>query len=155
MGDIIAVKFGLLDMFEHYAVYIGHGRVIHFAPSESSLEPSIHEADFEEFLGDKKEYYIMKFPEEHGEPKKNRVDIANNAACLQLFKFFEDHGYQLYSPKETVKRAKSRLGESDYNLALKNCEHFAIWCKTGIEESYQVKKFLKIINLISILVRHA
>ena len=51
--------------------------------------------------------------------------------------------YHLFTPEETVERAKSRLGETKYNLALNNCEHFAIWCKTGISESYQVKAVLK------------
>ena len=37
-------------------------------------------------------------------------------------------------------RALSRLGENKYNLIFNNCEHFAIWCKTGISESYQVEK---------------
>ena len=51
--------------------------------------------------------------------------------------------YHLYSPKETVRRARSRLGESSYNLATNNCEHFAIWCKTEIQESYQVKRVIR------------
>jgi hypothetical protein len=45
----------------------------------------------------------------------------------------------LYSPRETVKRAKSRTGSTDYNLVFNNCEHFALWCKTGRHESSQVK----------------
>ena len=45
----------------------------------------------------------------------------------------------LYSPKETVERAKSRLGEDKYNLAFNNCEHFALWCKTGLKESSQIE----------------
>jgi len=41
-----------------------------------------------------------------------------------------------------VERAKSRLGERAYNLLLNNCEHFAIWCKTGKSESTQVQNFI-------------
>ncbi len=51
----------------------------------------------------------------------------------------------LYSPEETVSRARSRLGESNYNLLLNNCEHFAIWCKTGLSKSYQIDEVLKIL----------
>ena len=47
-------------------------------------------------------------------------------------------GYHLYSPEETVNRALSRLGESRYDILTNNCEHFAIWCKTGVRESYQL-----------------
>lgn len=39
---------------------------------------------------------------------------------------------------EIVERAKSRLGETKYNLAFNNCEHFARWCVTGQHKSEQV-----------------
>jgi Lecithin retinol acyltransferase len=38
-----------------------------------------------------------------------------------------------------TERAKSRLGESEYNLLFNNCEHFATWCKTGAPASKQVE----------------
>ena len=45
-----------------------------------------------------------------------------------------------------VERAKSRLGEHDYNLLFNNCEHFASWCKTGNGNSRQIKDFLPIVD---------
>ncbi|GIO38840.1 hypothetical protein J41TS12_37010 [Paenibacillus antibioticophila] len=36
-----------------------------------------------------------------------------------------------YSKDEIILRAQSRLGESDYNLASNNCEHFVTWCRSG------------------------
>jgi len=36
-----------------------------------------------------------------------------------------------YTKNEIVQRAKSRLGESDYNLVWNNCENFATWCRCG------------------------
>ena len=47
-------------------------------------------------------------------------------------------GYHLYSAKETVARAKSCLGKAGYELLGNNCEHFALWCKTGVKTSHQV-----------------
>jgi len=38
-----------------------------------------------------------------------------------------------------IQRAKSRLGESKYSLLFNNCEHFATWCKTGLQDSEQVR----------------
>ena len=58
--------------------------------------------------------------------------------------------YRIYSPEETVARAESRLGERHYNIATNNCEHFAIWCKTGVSESTQVENFLLKISEIKI-----
>jgi Lecithin retinol acyltransferase/PspA/IM30 family len=51
-----------------------------------------------------------------------------------------------YIADVVVERAKSRLGEQEYNLLFNNCEHFTNWCKTGISDSKQIKDFLPIIN---------
>lgn len=42
-----------------------------------------------------------------------------------------------------IERAESRLGESCYSLIGNNCEHFAIWCKTGASYSTQVAAHLE------------
>jgi hypothetical protein len=46
---------------------------------------------------------------------------------------------QCSRPQTVIRRARSRLGEARYNLPFNNCEHFAVWCKTGRPESEQVK----------------
>ena len=55
-----------------------------------------------------------------------------------------------YIPDVVVERAKSRLGEHDYNLLSNNCEHFACWCKTGISDSKQVRNYLPAITTLDI-----
>jgi hypothetical protein len=47
-----------------------------------------------------------------------------------------------YLPEIVIDRAVSRLGEQKYNLLFNNCEHFATWCKTGKNESQQIKEFV-------------
>ncbi|NEN99069.1 MAG: NC domain-containing protein [Moorea sp. SIO3I7] len=49
-------------------------------------------------------------------------------------------------PDVVIRRAESRLGERQYNLIFNNCEHFANWCKTGKNESQQVKDFIPVIS---------
>ena len=86
-GDVIGVaRKKALRVYDHYAVYIGDGRVIHYAGTgnDFSGEITIHEADMKEFLKD---------------------DLFNN------------------------------------------CEHFAIWSKTNISESYQVKNKMKYLSV--------
>ncbi|NKE45708.1 hypothetical protein HB662_13035 [Roseomonas frigidaquae] len=39
--------------------------------------------------------------------------------------------------KESVRRAESNIGRSSYDLLQDNCQHFAIWCRTGIADSGQ------------------
>ena len=41
------------------------------------------------------------------------------------------------SPDVAIHRAKTKLGTKGYNFVTNNCEHFAIWCKTGQHESWQ------------------
>ena len=43
-----------------------------------------------------------------------------------------------HDPETVVSRAKSKLGERKYNPVTNNCEHFALWSKTGISSSEQV-----------------
>jgi hypothetical protein len=48
-----------------------------------------------------------------------------------------------------VNRAMSRLGENKYNLIFNNCEHFATWCKTGVNESKQINDFIPAIDKLN------
>ena len=54
-----------------------------------------------------------------------------------------------FLPDIVIERAKSRLGESDYNLVFNNCEHFATWCKTGLGESLQVQTVIPAVKVFN------
>jgi len=79
-----------------------------------------------------------------------------NETISQTPLFTFSHGLKIYIreyvkgfcfiPDTVIKRAKSRLGEQQYNLLFNNCEHFATWCKTGISDSKQIRDFLPIIT---------
>lgn len=117
-GDILCVeRWG--NLYRHYGVYIGHGKVIHYAGTggDWSGELSVREVPMKDFVRDANRYMICDFPKE--------CDVPD---------------YHLYSKKETVRRAYSRLGECDYDLLRNNCEHFAIWCRTNVSESRQVSR---------------
>ena len=51
------------------------------------------------------------------------------------------------SPARVVARARSRLGEREYDLIQRNCEHFATWCKVGTEHSRQIRNMIESLNL--------
>jgi hypothetical protein len=44
-----------------------------------------------------------------------------------------------FNENEIVHRARSRLGESRYDLLRNNCEHFCNWCRLGENRSLQVE----------------
>ncbi len=69
--------------------------------------------------------------------------LGLSVSCIRfLYEHFikEPH---LYSPEDTVHRAYSHIGDNDYNLITHNCEHFAIYCKTGIYDSKQVQNIIE------------
>ena len=159
-GDIIEVDRG---PYSHFAVYVGKGKVIHYAAKDGDFgeDICIHKADFDEFLKGEASYRILCFPDEYGNPDKRIINLASDETSDMLnyespFDIFKkiarSKDYHLYSNEETVERAKSKLGESKYSLAFNNCEHFAIWCKTGISESRQVEKIIRRLSPVSILI---
>lgn len=151
-GDIIGVK-RMGGIYEHYAVYIGNDEVIHYAGEDKDFNNNItiHKAPMKEFLRNSEKFFVLDFPDKYGKPTKINSSAALEGEMLGLFgNFTKQNDYHLYSPTETVMRAKSRIGENKYNLATKNCEHFAIWCKTGISESHQVNRVLEFITTLII-----
>ena len=76
----------------------------------------------------------------------NRSKDAGKAQVIRGEYRLEDGLYLIkhdkcLSAEDVVKRARSRLGENEYNVFYNNCEHFAMWCKTGISSSEQVEYF--------------
>ena len=116
-GDIIFVNRGL---YRHYGVYVGNNRVVHFAAKKenetNAKDAHIQETDLSYFI---------------------RGDVLEIEP--------ERHGQSIFSAADTVARAKSLVGQGkgEYNLVFNNCEHFAIWCATGMPVSSQVNRVTK------------
>ncbi len=151
-GDILAVSRGL---YEHFGVFLGRNQVIHYSSVSSDIgKNTIVKTDLRRFLRGAVEFDVLDFPETHCTPSRVRVPAPTNIGFVvqfgpttgylppNLFRSLARAKYHLYSPAETVQRAKSRLGDGEYNIAWNNCEHFAIWCKTGVSESRQVGRVL-------------
>lgn len=62
--------------------------------------------------------------------------------------WIEEHPNTKFTGAEIVERAHQRLGESKYNLAFSNCEHFANWCVYNTDFSKQTKTASKITSKI-------
>ncbi len=145
-GDVIKVNRGL---YSHFGVYAGNNQVIHYtgATGPEDFNGIVRETSLEEFLNGAEKFDICNFPEH---PSFNLVTKNSSTVfkIWQTIKNLQIANYKLYSPEETVRRARSKLGEGGYNLALNNCEHFAAWCKTGVRSSKQVNAILDFIALL-------
>ena len=120
-GDvIIANRF----LYQHYGIYAGNGRVIHYAAKNGDFgsDVRVRETSLEQFA----------------KGWKYRVLQPNENNCKE----------KQFSKEETVCRARSRKGEKDYNLFFNNCEHFALWCETGLNKSEQVEKAVCTVALL-------
>ena len=107
-------------LYHHCGIYEGDGIVIHFAAPEG-LEISPENA------------VIHRATMEHF---KNGCPVS----VIDV-----DGGF---SAEETIRRARSRLGGRGYDFAANNCDHFAVWCKTGQHRSIQVEGVKAMLNTI-------
>jgi hypothetical protein len=100
--------------YQHHGVYVGRGQVVHYSGLSEFWQ-----------CGPVEEVSLSRFV--GGRP-------------VRIVDHFESH----YSPEEIVRRARSRLGESDYRLLTNNCEHFCNWCVSGVSRSAQVERRLQL-----------
>lgn len=122
LGDIVFCQRGNIlfgDKYQHYGVYAGYHKIIHYIKGDSLFDGRIAETSIEEFCDGDTLY------------------IAEDDSLLSIFQD-SDVTASFYGPRETVQRARSKIGKGGYNLLTHNCEHFAIWCKTGLNESSQL-----------------
>ena len=123
LGDIVfgERRSGLLgrNLYQHYGVYAGYHKIIHYVKGDSPLDGRIAETSIEKFCDGDTLY------------------IAEDDSLLSIFQDV-DVTSTFYGPRKTVQRARSMIGKGNYNLFNHNCEHFAIWCKTGLTESTQL-----------------
>ena len=166
-GDVIYVErdCGIFG-YKHFGVYSGNQKVIHYTKGGDAFDGVIRETSLSRFLADDNSCHVCLF-DEHGRRHDEDPSLLESIVDIMLpplfprlpglpglpggmglltlkkaYEFIFEEEPTIYSAKETVKRARSRIGQRGYNLFLQNCEHFAIWCKTGVEKSEQVDKFI-------------
>jgi len=104
--------------FTHHGIYAGEGRVIHYGALM---------------------YDIVRKPVEE-------VSLEEFAEGRPVF--VVEHGETCHEPEETIRRARSRLGEKRYRLFTNNCEHFVEWCLHGVSRSFQAETALSYPRLL-------
>ncbi|HWI54372.1 MAG TPA: lecithin retinol acyltransferase family protein [Desulfobacteria bacterium] len=160
-GDILGIRRtqGLIgNLYEHYGIYTDKHTVIHYTTLGVTLNLEIMETSLKDFIKSEKDFFVLSFDRLKNPVKSKPIPAyeVKQILCpecwsilrsmLEVREMLHQSQMKIYSPEETVKRARSRLGEKEYNLLLNNCEHFAIWCKTGLSKSYQIEKLLKVLK---------
>lgn len=127
-GDVLSVYRGA---YSHFGIYAGSQRVIHYtSDNEIDSDAYIQETSLNKFL---------------------KGDVLLPLTDKRIREMY-DIKCEMYNGEETLLRAISKLGtgRGKYHLVTNNCEHFAIWCKTGAKHSAQVRSAVdKVLDLIA------
>ena len=107
-AHIVSPRRGYL----HHGIYIGRGRVVHYAGLSSGLVRGPVQA----------------------------VSLSLFAGGRRISTRWSKR--RSYDATEVVRRACSRLGENRYAVLSNNCEHFCEWCLYGEARSYQIERLL-------------
>jgi hypothetical protein len=108
--------------YTHHGIYVGDGRVVHYAGS---------------------------FPWLRGGPIET-VSLDGFTQGSHLTVIAEPTA--AFAAAEIVRRALSRVGESRYHLLTNNCEHFCEWCLHGEPRSRQVERWMSAPRRLVVLV---
>lgn len=159
-GDVIGVH-RIYGLYDHYGVYESDDCVYEYAAQNGDFgNATIHTTTLRQFVRDSNNLFVLVFPEKRQKPGKQSATPGSAQGVFGGFSDFhplsdflrdliDSKQYHLHSPEETIQRARSRLGESRYNLVFRNCEHYALWCKTGVKESHQVDSLLRYLSSIA------
>jgi len=93
----------------HHGIYVGRGMVVHYAGLSR---------------------FLRARPVE---------EVAMSRFSMGRAVWVIESGESRYSPQEIVRRARSRLGENEYQVLRNNCEHFCNWCISGRSHSPQIE----------------
>ncbi|XP_034953668.1 uncharacterized protein LOC118075660 [Zootoca vivipara] len=120
-GDLIEIsRVG----YQHWAIYVGSGYVIHLAPSDD-----LYQASTSSLMSALSEKAVVK--------KELLWSIVGDDTCCINNKY--DHTYEPLPANKIVQEAEALLGkEIRYNLASENCEHFVTRLRYGRARSDQL-----------------
>jgi len=110
----------------------------------------VHEVHLHGFLRGASRLYVCRFPRKYGRPDEIQIPLCGivmptDRYLLHLLeRKYKQAVYHLYSPEQTVRRAKSCLGKDNFSSS----EDFALWCKTGITECGNLHTLLQILERV-------
>lgn len=98
--------------YTHHGIYVGNGRVVHYAGLCRALS--------------------------RGPIEEVALDIFADGESIAV----KVSATALFNEAAIVERARSRLGEDRYRITTNNCEHFCEWVLRGESRSEQVERWL-------------
>lgn len=135
-GDHLCVDRGF---YSHHGICIGQDKVVHFT-SKLKIWSNVKETSLHAFKGAGS---ILVVDNEYRFRGGYRGDDPSESLLTVLPLPGSEWFYtEADPPHVVVARALRAVGQGGYNLLIKNCEHFAVWCRTGIWYSEQVREVI-------------
>lgn len=131
-GDLVQYK---RDLYSHWAVYIGHEKIIHLHGSNDSLLGLSGLITSSNLIGQA----IVKI-DSYWDITLNSYAYRNNSNDTDLIALPNE---------QIIIRAYSKVGYDYYNLFSFNCEHFAKWCRYDFPVSDQAMSIIRFGNNIN------
>lgn len=126
--------------FYHHGIYWGYGYAIHFDGHTKTINKSSL-SDFTKPL-DISCIQVIDYRNPWSNPWKlfnpRKLFNRNLWRLFQYFLIYKFSKLRALNENTVIERAESLLGKSQYHFGSRNCEHFAVWCKTGKWQSLQV-----------------
>ncbi len=130
----------LRGVYTHHGIDCGDGSVIHYTGESWTTPRSVQRTPMAKFTRggtvEVRDYRVFFERLRQPDELPRRLQIRIRRELLRIFG--NDSTVDEFEPDAVLARAESRLGESGFDIALRNCEHFSTWCKTGISDSEQV-----------------
>ncbi|KAJ0400135.1 hypothetical protein ATCC90586_007217 [Pythium insidiosum] len=125
VGDVLRFDRG---EFSHLAIFVGDGRVIH-------LWSPTNDGAFHVRI-DTIRYVLLCQRNVDDDPATPPPSPLHYTAAMDA-RMQRDHSATPFSGEEVVRRARTRLGETRYDLLSYNCEHFVTWARYDVGASPQ------------------
>ena len=141
-GDHIYVnRFN--GIYNHHGIDCGDGSVIHYNSKTWQGARCVEQTSLEDFCkADElqvRDYGDFQSTLEQADDVEQVMQESSRALNRMMDSL---RGLEVadldFGPEAVIARAESRLGESKFDLMSNNCEHFTVWCKTGISNSDQL-----------------
>jgi Lecithin retinol acyltransferase len=159
-GDVVADS---RTGYTHYGVYVGNESVVHYVkPENGTFKGVVRKTSLRDFAPGKDAVTVILFGEKYEQKRAKAsipmpLEVAIGIVAMPIGyktpwqqKREEEQAdrsrkYRVCTPDEVVESAMKQLGKKQYDLLFNNCEHFALFCKTGIHESTQVRRIFNLL----------
>ncbi|PCE32541.1 lecithin retinol acyltransferase family protein [Burkholderia ubonensis] len=146
-----------LGLYDHYGIYISDSAVVHFNNRNGAGELSgdanrIIKTTLKEFMDGSTELKVVTFPASIYESRRHETYRVSSFIAKPRQPWSRPvlspnaNLYKTFSADEIADRALGQLGKGGYDLVFNNCEHFAVWCATGVSESIQVQRIMEVLS---------